>query len=377
VTSSGSSSAAVATIDVRSDRGNYPVLIGSGLLNRLPGLLESYAPAHRYALISDDRVAGLLSAGVLEDARQAGLDVELFTFPQGEENKTRKRWSILTDALLEWGMGRDGAIIAMGGGVTGDLAGFVASTYLRGVPVVQVPTNLVAMIDASVGGKTGVDVRAGKNLVGAFHPPKVVIADPETTVTLDRSQRAQGLAEAVKHGAILDSSYLRSLHDEADALLAGDPVATRAAVERSVHIKAGVVSRDEEESGLREILNFGHTLGHALEAAAGYTIGHGTGVAAGMLLEARLGERLGVTEPGTAEALEDTLSRFDRGEPLRVEGGADVVRSFLRTDKKARGGRVRFVLLRRIGAVYHDEGWSHEVEGDAVEGLLSQAGLHL
>ncbi len=276
----------------------------------MPDLLSRYAPAHRYAMMSDDRVAGIHGQEVLAVCRRAGLDLELFTFPEGEVNKTRAQWSILTDALLRWGLGRDGAVVALGGGVTGDLAGSVAATYLRGVPVVQVPTSLVAMIDASVGGKTGVDVPGGKNLVGAFHPPKVVVADPEVGVTLQPSERAQGIAEAVKHGAILDADYLRFLHDHATDLLAGEPGATFHAVARSVRMKADVVSRDEEEGGLRQILNFGHTVGHALEAASGYRIGHGTAVAAGMLLEARLGEGLGVTEPGTASALAVTLERF-------------------------------------------------------------------
>ncbi len=362
----------VTTIRVRSRHGDYPVMVGRGLLGHLPDLLSRYAPAHRYAMMSDDRVAGIHGQEVLAVCRRAGLDLELFTFPEGEVNKTRAQWSILTDALLRWGLGRDGAVVALGGGVTGDLAGFVAATYLRGVPVVQVPTSLVAMIDASVGGKTGVDVPGGKNLVGAFHPPKVVVADPEVGVTLQPSDRAQGIAEAVKHGAILDADYLRFLHDHATDLLAGEPGATFHAVARSVRMKADVVSRDEEEGGLRQILNFGHTVGHALEAASGYRIGHGTAVAAGMLLEARLGEGLGVTEPGTASALAVTLERFGLARALPEVGDDPLpVLSYLGTDKKTRGGRPRFVLLRRIGQVHGEGGWSHEVPEGQLERLLA------
>ena len=184
--------------------GPYKVLVGRGLLDSLPALLEEYAPAHRYALISDSNVAAIYGESTILQLKDAGLEAELFTFEAGERNKNRSTWSDLTDRLLRAGFGRDACLIAMGGGVTGDLGGFVAATYLRGIPVVQVPTSLVAMIDASIGGKTGVDVDAGKNLVGAFHPPNLVVADPDVVKTLPRAERAQGMVEAVKHGAIMD-----------------------------------------------------------------------------------------------------------------------------------------------------------------------------
>lgn len=360
-------------IDVRAGAGDYPVLIQRGLLERVPELIERYAPAARYAVIADSRVAPLYAAPLVEACSASGLEVELFVFPEGERNKTRKQWSILTDALLSSGFGRDTTVVAVGGGVTGDLAGFVAATFLRGVPVVQVPTSLVAMIDASVGGKTGVDVRAGKNLVGAFHPPRAVLADPETAATLDREERAQGLAEALKHGAVLDADYFHALTAAAAALLDGEPQAVLDAVARSVALKADVVSKDEQEAGLREILNFGHTYGHALEAAAGFAVGHGTAVARGMILEARLGERLGITRAGTTEELEEGLRRFGLG---AFEGGglpAEKVLGFLGADKKVRGGRARFVLLRRLGEVHADGGWSHVVPLDAVRDVFTQS----
>jgi 3-dehydroquinate synthetase len=180
-----------STVRVRSKDGGYPVLVGVGLTAQLPRVLEEQAPAPRYAVISDDNVASLHGHPVMEMLRDAGLDASLFTFPAGESSKTRESWSILTDEMLEAGFGRDTCVVAVGGGVTTDLAGFVAATYLRGVAVVQVPTSYLAMIDASVGGKTGVDVSAGKNLVGAFHPPKAVVADTEVLRTLPRGERAQ------------------------------------------------------------------------------------------------------------------------------------------------------------------------------------------
>jgi 3-dehydroquinate synthase len=360
----------VAAVAVGAGTGTYPVLVGSGLLGRLPDLLLEYAPVHRYGFICDERVAELYGEASVARVRDAGLRADLFTFPMGEASKTRKTWSILTDRLLEAGLGRDAAVVALGGGVTGDLAGFVAATYLRGVPVVQVPTSLVAMIDASVGGKTGVDVRAGKNLVGAFHPPKVVIADPDTIATLPRAERAQGLAEAVKHGAVLDEAYYEALLDKADQLLDAEPTATRNAVFRSVEIKAKVVTKDERESGFRQVLNFGHTLGHALETASGYELRHGSAVAVGMILEARLGEAVGVTADGTADRLAEGLQRFGLGGLSGYALNTDEVVGFLDTDKKVRKGRARYVLLERVGAAWESDGWSHPVPEGVVRTLV-------
>jgi 3-dehydroquinate synthase len=306
----------------------------------------------------------------LDACVEAGLSASLFTFPAGERSKRRKTWSILTDEMLTAGFGRDSCVVAVGGGVTTDLAGFVAATFLRGVPVVQIPTSYLAMIDASVGGKTGVDVESGKNLVGAFHPPSLVLADPDVLSTLPLAERAQGLVEAFKHGAILDAAYFDDLRAGSADLLAADPSVAGPAVSRSVALKAAVVSEDEFEGGYRQILNFGHTLGHALEAASGYALGHGSAVALGMLLETRLGERLGVTEPGTygrlQAALEELLGSLD-GVDVNVDGAV----GYLRTDKKVRKGRPRVVLLRRLGEVDPGEGWSHRVSEEVLAEELS------
>lgn len=376
--------ATAATVTVRAGDGalDYPVLVGPGLLASLPELLRAHAPAHRYALIADATVADLHGRRVRDDLVRAGITCDLLTFPPGEANKSRASWSDLTDALLAAGLGRDAAVLALGGGVTGDLAGFVAATYLRGVPVVQLPTSMVAMVDSSVGGKTGVDVPAGKNLVGAFHPPRLVVADTSTIATLPRSERAQGLVEAVKHGAIVDEAYLDRLEADLGALLDGEPEATTKAVLRSVEIKAQVVSEDEHEGGIREILNFGHTLGHALEAGADYALPHGTAVGMGMVLEARLGEALGVTRAGTGDRLARIVVRL--GLPLSPRSHPDsrTVLGFVRSDKKARKGRARYVLLEAVGKVARAEGrtegrterWSREVPDAAVEKVLEDWG---
>lgn len=357
-------------VHVRAEGGAYPVLVGRRQLDDLPRLLGEHAPARRYAFVSDDNVAALHGHPLMENAREAGLDASLFTFPAGEASKTRESWIILTDELLEAGFGRDSCVVAVGGGVTTDLAGFVAATFLRGVPVVQVPTSYLAMIDASVGGKTGVDVAAGKNLVGAFHAPRLVVADAEVVRTLPRHERAEGLVEAYKHGAILDADYFERLRDAQAALLDADAGAAEQAVLRSVELKAAVVSEDEREGGYRQILNFGHTLGHAIEAASEYGLGHGTAVAIGMVLEADVGERLGVTEEGTRTRLAEALDGLVDLGPLTLDPGAAL--RYLRADKKVRAGRPRVVLLRRLGEVDPGRGWSHEVEEELLAEVLSE-----
>lgn len=355
-------------VRVGTSNGGYDVVVETGGMDRVPALLGAHAPAFRYAVVSDSRVAALHGRAVRDRCAAAGIEADLFVFPEGEASKTLATWARLTDQMLEAGHGRDSAVVAVGGGVTTDLAGFLAATFMRGVPVVQVPTSYLAMIDASVGGKTGVDVPQGKNLVGAFHPPNLVLVDPAVLTTLAAEERAQGLVEAFKHGATLDAAYFQSLEADLPGLLSARNEIAFRAVARSVELKARVVEADEREGGYRQVLNFGHTLGHALEAASDYQVGHGTAVAAGMLLEAELGERLGVTAVGTRERLERGmqglgLPTLPRLEPERVV-------SYLSTDKKARAGRARYVLLRHLGATDSSGGWSREVPPETVREVL-------
>lgn len=352
-------------------RADYVVRVEPGVSRRLAETVRGLLPpGGTVAVISDSNVLPLHGEAVAESLRAGEVEVRTYSFPAGERHKTRESWAALTDAMLEAGHGRDTMVVAVGGGVTGDLAGFVAATYLRGVSVIQVPTSALAMIDASVGGKTGVDVQAGKNLVGAFYPPRMVAVDPETLQTLPRSERVQGLAEAIKHAAILDQPYMERLGDLSPSLLAGDVGAWSEVVLRSVELKAEVVSRDEREGGLRQILNFGHTLGHALEAESGYELPHGSAVSIGMVLEARLGEQLGVTAAGTSEVLSGALEGV--GLPTGVPGGTDphTVLARTRGDKKVRGGRARYVLLEKLGRVSRGRGWAREVGDSAVLEVL-------
>lgn len=352
---------------------SYDIVIGPGALAELPGRVGVACPAARYAVIADATVAALYGDAVAGRLAAAGLDHQLFTFPAGESHKTRATWADLTDALLAARIGRDGAILALGGGVTGDLAGFVAATYLRGLPWVQVPTSSLAMIDAAVGGKTAVDVPGGKNLVGAFHQPRLVVADTETLRTLPAAGLADGLAEAVKHGVIADAAYFGLLEERADAILARDPQVLERVVARSIAIKAGIVAADPLEAGRRAVLNFGHTVGHAIEAAAGFTLPHGAAVAAGMVAEARLGERVGCTRAGTAARIATAVTRFGlpATPPPGLEGGALLDR--MRSDKKVRAGALRFALPATIGASDGDDarGWTVAIAEDVVRDALN------
>jgi len=363
---------AVRVHDDLAWQGGYDVHVERGALQRLDTLLDDVAGAAAYAVIADDRVAALHGATAIGTLSRRA-PAELFTFPAGEANKTRDTWATLTDAMLARGLGRDSCVVALGGGVTGDLAGFVAATYLRGVALVQVPTSLLAMIDASIGGKTAVDVEAGKNLVGAFHPPRLVVVDPAVLDTLPDAQLRAGLAEAVKHGAIADAELLNGMPALAPALLARDPDVLDRSIRRSVEIKAEVVSDDPRETGRRAVLNFGHTIGHAIERVSGYTVPHGFAVAKGMVLEARIGEAAGITAPGTAAALARVLSAL--GLPTGMPRGmsADAVLEATRTDKKARASRVRYALLNRIGwpARTEDGGWTIAVDDGTVRASLA------
>ena len=359
----------------RPTRG-YEILVGSGLFGSMASILSKFCPAHRYAVVTDDRVAELYAVKLSRMLHSAGYRADVFAFEHGEARKTRETWGLITDAMLEAGIGRDAAVIAFGGGVPGDLGGFVAATYMRGLPLVQVPTTLLAMIDSSVGGKTGVDAPAGKNLVGAFHQPECVLIDPDLLQTLPDAELRAGLAEAVKHGAIADAEYLEWIEQCAPQLVAGDPDALARLIVRSVEIKAEVVGRDEREAGPRKLLNFGHTLGHAVEALSGYALLHGEAVAIGMVEEARLGERLGVTASGTAARLRRVLSKLGLPTSLPIELSADEVIAWTRSDKKGREGRVQYALIEGVGtpAVGRDGRYGTPVADETVLEVLGGVG---
>lgn len=338
-------------VSVRSAFGGYRVCVGGGVRRLLDAAVADAAPSGRCALVTDHNVERLWAREVRAHLASAGIDVVPVSFPAGEAHKTRATWATLTDSLLEARLGRDSCVVSLGGGVVGDVAGFVAATYMRAVPFIQVPTTTLAMIDASVGGKTGVDHALGKNLVGAFHAPEVVLADPDFLVTLGRGARAEGFAEAVKHGVIVDSDYGQWLGSRAASLLDGRGEDVERAVVRSVEIKAGVVSADEFEAGRRQILNFGHTVGHALEAESGYRLSHGHAVAVGMVVEAGIGEELSVTARGTADRIRRLVRAF--GLPDSHDGLKQPQRlaDRMTRDKKTRSGVMHLVRLEEFGRV--------------------------
>ena len=352
-------------VRVRHALGQYDVHIGAGLLSTLPALFDQAMPARRRVVITDENVAR-----EFEDTIRTAAPIQLTILP-GELGKTRETWAYLSDELLSRGMGRDTALVAFGGGVTGDLAGFVAATYMRGIPYAQVPTTLLAMVDASVGGKVGVDTRFGKNLIGAFHPPAVVVADPETLLTLpDREYRA-GLAETVKHGLIGDAAYFDWIESQVAPILARDPATLARLIQRSVEIKAMVVAEDERESGRRETLNAGHTVGHALEQATNYSVSHGEAVAMGLVTECRLAARMGVA----AEALTDRVAGLLRALGLPVELPDEVAPPALidamELDKKNRAGEVRMALPAQLGTMHRSgAAWSVPVPRPLLEETL-------
>jgi len=351
---------------------SYRVLIARGALAEIGRIAAASARAHRYAVISDDTVAPLY-AGRVRSALGEGR-TKLYTVPAGEEQKTRAMWSTLTDAMLADSFGRDTAVVALGGGVIGDLAGFVAATYMRGLPFIQVPTTLLAMIDASIGGKTGVDTPTGKNLVGAFHQPSAVIADLDVLRTLPPEHLRAGLAEAIKHGVIADAAYFDDVAEAAPSIVSGTRQAAAAlerVVVRSIAIKADVVRRDEREGGVRKTLNFGHTIGHAIELRSDYRMLHGEAVAVGMVLESRVAERLGVAEAGTSDRVLQAIERSGLPASRPANQTPDEILSATRGDKKARGGVVEYALPVRIGAMAGaDQGWSVSVADDIVLEVL-------
>jgi 3-dehydroquinate synthase len=346
-------------------------VVESGALRRVGELVKRFAPAHRYAIITDSNVGPIYGSGVVTALPRSTL----FTVPAGESNKTRETWASLTDQLIDAEFGRDSAVIALGGGMIGDLAGFVASTFMRGIPVVQVPTTLLSMIDASIGGKTAVDTPGGKNLVGTFHPPELVLADTQTLVSLRLDELRTGFAEAIKCGVIADRSYFVSLLEGLPGLLGekqktGDGLFQ--AVVRSIEIKADIVRRDERESGLRKVLNFGHTIGHAIEALSDYELPHGAAVAIGMVAESAIAERAGIAERGTSKEIAHAVGLA--GLPVGPPAGMtpDSIIGATRSDKKARGGRVEYSLPRRIGEMAGSEsGWAQAVDDEIVREVLS------
>ncbi len=336
------------TLTVGLGERSYPIHIGSGLLGR-PELLLNALPRKRAAIVTNTTVAPLYLEKLRQTLQAIGVTSTPVILPDGEGYKNSETLNSIYDALLSNRCERSTPLIALGGGVIGDLTGFAAATYLRGVPFIQVPTTLLAQVDSSVGGKTGINHPLGKNMIGAFYQPQLVLADTATLNTLPDNELSAGLAEVIKYGLIRDLPFLEWLEQNIDRLLARDTAALHYAIARSCQNKAEVVAADERESGERALLNLGHTFGHAIESGMGYGNWlHGEAVAAGTVMAADLSQRLGWIN---ADEVARVRNLFERAR-LPVAGpklGVEKYLEFMGLDKKVEGGKIRFVLLRELG----------------------------
>jgi len=337
---------------------SYPIYIGDGLLGDA-ALLAAVLPARRVAVVTNDIVGPLYLPRLQATWAAAGATPLLeIVLPDGERHKTLPTVSRILDTLVANRFARDDLVVALGGGVVGDMAGFAAACYQRGIGFVQMPTTLLAQVDSSVGGKTGVNHPGGKNLIGAFHQPRAVIADTATLATLPPRELRAGLAEVVKHALICDAAFFSWLESNADALLALDPAPLAHAVHRCCTIKAGVVSRDERETGERALLNLGHTFGHAIEQVTGFGPWlHGEAVGVGLAMAAGMSQRAGWLPAADAARLDALLARLGLRTEARGAVTPQAARAAMQLDKKIQGGRVRLVLLKGIGQAFVTADW--------------------
>lgn len=336
-------------VNVGLQERSYPIWIGEGILETLPGMLDELRFPQRIALITNPTVAKHYAERVVTLLQQTGCHVDQIQIPDGEQYKNLEIFNEVITRLIEKGFDRKCGLIALGGGVVGDLTGFVAASYLRGVPFVQVPTTLLSQVDSSVGGKTAVNHSLGKNLIGAFYQPKGVLVDVSTLKTLEKREFASGMAEVIKYGVIRDEGFFTWLKTSAESLQALDAASLIHAVEKSCQIKADIVENDEKESDLRAILNFGHTFGHAIENLSGYgEVKHGEAVAIGMMVASGIALRQGLCRKSHRENLRNLLSQFKL--PVEVPGfGLDEYLEAMSRDKKVAAGRLRLVLNVGIG----------------------------
>ncbi|WP_028583283.1 3-dehydroquinate synthase [Desulfogranum mediterraneum] len=356
------------TLTVGLDERSYPIFIGSNVLASVAPRLEAHPVGKRYAIISDETVAGIYGQRLLDALTKAGIGCSLITFPAGEEHKTSSTVTRLASELAQQGFDRGDALIALGGGVVGDITGFLASIYMRGIPFVQIPTTLLSQVDSSVGGKTGVDIPEGKNLIGTFYQPRAVFIDIDVLATLPEQELRGGLAEVIKYGVILDAAFFQRLLEQREQILDLEPSALIPMIRTCCAIKAQVVEEDEREGGLRRILNFGHTIGHAVEAASGFEIIHGFAVAIGMQAAAELAGLADYGDARVAVAIREILEAY--GLPTEIPSSLDraMIRRYLLSDKKTVDGRIFFVLPTTIGRVTVTD----QVAEEAIDAVLNR-----
>ena len=346
---------------------SYNIYIGGGLLDRTAELLCEVTPSKKCVVITNTTVGKLYENIVKESLVKRGLAVDLLTVPDGEEYKSLETAGRLYEELTGCFTERDTPILALGGGVIGDLAGFVASTYMRGVPLVQIPTTLLAQVDSSIGGKVAVDHGSLKNNIGTFYQPRLVISDTAVLKTLPQKEFANGMAEVIKSAVIRDNTFFIFIKENLDAIIKQDNDAIEEMVFRAASIKASVVTQDERDTGLRNILNFGHTVGHAIESVSNFQIAHGQAVAIGMMAEAGISRRMGTFEENELKELEALISRC--GLPKEIpQIDKEGILMAMRHDKKAKDGKIRFALPRNIGDVYLADEVGTDYIRESIEG---------
>jgi 3-dehydroquinate synthase len=351
----------------------YPIVVGPGLLHSVGALMcenSSLRGSRKLLVVTDETVEELYAEQLAADLQQLGFEVNRWVVPPGESTKTLEWTQRGCQVAVDCGLDRASTVVALGGGVVGDLAGFVAATFMRGINFVQVPTTLLAQVDASVGGKVAVNLPQGKNLVGAFHQPQLVVIDPEVLLSLPERHYAAGMAEVIKHGVIRDSDYFSFLESHVEGLRRRNADLLTKAIRGSCRIKAAVVQEDEREAGIRAILNFGHTVGHALESVSGYgQLLHGEAVSIGMVVAAELARQQGMLEQEPVQRLGKLLKGF--GLPTRIEGAAvDELLEAMKRDKKAQSEKPRWVLPQGLGSASP----GHNLPGAAVACALEAAG---
>lgn len=344
----------IVRVDLKEEIDNsYDILIDVGLIDNLAKELRQKPIANAYAIITDSNIAKTHGKKLLNDLRNKGVHAHLITFKPGEKNKSRRTKEKIEDTMLKLGLGRDTCIIALGGGITGDLAGFIASTYLRGIPYIQLPTSLLAMVDSSIGGKVAVDTLNAKNVIGSFYQPKRVIIDVNFLESLPKKELINGLTEIIKHALIKDKDFFHFIEKNIDKITSCNLEILKQVIKRSCEIKADIVSNDEKEKGLRRILNYGHTVGHAIEAALHYKISHGEAIAIGMSYAAKLSAKKGYLHEGSVIRQNNLLQYL--GLPHKLSHHKlkpKKILEHIRYDKKIVNDKINFILLKSIGDAF-------------------------
>jgi 3-dehydroquinate synthase len=342
----------MTTITVDLGNRAYPIRIGSGLLAQVSEDIAKLVPATAAAILTHPHLSQRYATPLIDGLRSRGIRTELIFVPPGERYKNLATMGRIYEKMVGAGLDRKSVLITLGGGVLGDVGGFAAASYLRGIPFVQVPTTLLAQVDASVGGKTGIDLPSGKNLVGAFHQPRGVFIDTDTLSTLATRELRSGLAEVIKYGIIRDKGFYGYVGRSLPSLISRQPDAITKVIARSCEIKAEVVGADETEQGLRAILNYGHTVGHALESATAYKrYKHGEAIAIGMVSAALIGEEIGYTPSDVTASITQTLTSAGLPSQFPNDVGNEEILAAMLRDKKTIGGRVHFILCPEIGKV--------------------------